>query len=108
MAARLRFEYIGFHYAWPQSDNNPRDLGQTSIGLNAGVHAAARLSGPALLAGAVRSLAPTLNTHGIATAEELDRGTLEQRIAKAARDADAVILLPAVVGAWGCSPAAYH
>ncbi len=63
-------------------------------------------SGPALLAGVVRSLAPALVTHGIATAEELDLNTLEQRIAEATDEVDAVVLLPTVVGAWGRSPVA--
>jgi ubiquinone/menaquinone biosynthesis C-methylase UbiE len=61
-------------------------------------------SGPALLAGVVRSLAPTMVAHGIATAEELDVATLEQRIGEAVRRADAVFLPPTVVGAWGCVP----
>ncbi len=37
----------------------------------------------------------------IATAEEMDIATLEQRMAEAIRQADAVILPPTVVGAWG-------
>jgi SAM-dependent methyltransferase len=62
-------------------------------------------SGAALLAGIVRSLAEAIVGHGIATAEQLDVATLEQRIAEAVRQADAVILLPTVVGAWGYAPA---
>lgn len=58
-------------------------------------------SGPRLLAGVVRSLAPAMIAHGIATAEDLDVATLEQRISDAVRAADAVIALPTVVGAWG-------
>lgn len=58
-------------------------------------------SGPRLLAGVARSLAPAMMAHGIATADELDVATLEQRIADAARAAGAVIVLPTVVGAWG-------
>jgi hypothetical protein len=62
--------------------------------------------GAALLAGVVRSLAPAMIGHGIATAEQLGMATLEQRIAEAVREAGAVILLPTVAGAWGYSPAA--
>ena len=58
-------------------------------------------AGPALLAGVVRSLSPTIVQHGIATAEEMDLPTLQERIAAAIRDADAVILPPTVAGAWG-------
>ena len=60
-------------------------------------------SGAAMLAGVVRSLAPAIVRHGIATAEKLDIETLERRILEAVRQADAVILPPTVVGAWGYS-----
>jgi ubiquinone/menaquinone biosynthesis C-methylase UbiE len=60
-------------------------------------------SGAAMLAGVVRSLAPAIVRHGIATAEQLDVATLERRIGEAVRQADAVILPPTVVGAWGYS-----
>jgi SAM-dependent methyltransferase len=63
-------------------------------------------SGPALLAGVVRSLAPAIIRHGIATAEQLDVATLERRLAEAAQHHNAVILPPTVVGAWGYSPEA--
>jgi len=58
-------------------------------------------AGPALLAGVVRSLSPAILQHGIATAEEMDLPTLQQRIADAVREANAVILPPTVAGAWG-------
>jgi ubiquinone/menaquinone biosynthesis C-methylase UbiE len=58
-------------------------------------------SGPALLAGIVRSLAGAITSHGIATAEQLDIATLDQRIADELRRAQAVLLPPTVVGAWG-------
>ena len=61
-------------------------------------------SGPALLAAVVRSLAPAIISHGIATAEQLDLATLEHRLGEAARKAGSVILLPTVAGAWGVSP----
>jgi SAM-dependent methyltransferase len=58
-------------------------------------------AGPRLLSGVVRSLAPAMIAHGIATAEEIDLATLEQRINEDVRAANAVIVLPTVVGAWG-------
>jgi ubiquinone/menaquinone biosynthesis C-methylase UbiE len=61
-------------------------------------------AGPGLLAGVVRSLSPAILQHGIATPEELDLPTLDQRIAGAVRDAGAVILPPTVAGAWGRRP----
>ena len=61
-------------------------------------------AGPALLSGVVRSLAPAIIRHGIATAEQLELATLEARLSEAARRADAVILTPTVAGAWGYSP----
>ena len=63
-------------------------------------------AGPALLAGVVRSLAPAIVAHGIATAEHMDLETLEQRLGHALREADAVMLPPVVAGAWGYAPAA--
>lgn len=56
---------------------------------------------PALLAGVVRSLAPAIVACGAATEEQLDLGTLEQRVADAVRAAGAVWTGPTVVGAWG-------
>ena len=63
-------------------------------------------TGAALLAGIGRSLAEAIVGHGIATAEQLDVATLEKRIAEAVRQAEAVVVLPTIVGAWGYSPAA--
>ncbi len=61
-------------------------------------------SGPRLLTGVVRSVAPAIVAHGLATSDELDLTTLEQRIAEGVRGAGAVILPPTVVGAWGRVP----
>ena len=61
-------------------------------------------AGPALLAGVVRSLSPAILQHGIATAEEMELSTLQQRLTDAAREANAVILPPTVSGAWGRRP----
>jgi ubiquinone/menaquinone biosynthesis C-methylase UbiE len=58
-------------------------------------------SGPAFVSGVVRSLAAAIVRHGIATDEQLNLGTLEQRIADSIREAGAVLLPPTVVGAWG-------
>jgi len=57
--------------------------------------------GPRLVAGVVRSLAPTMVSNGIATEEELDLPTLEQRLHDQLIENDAVLLPPTVVGAWG-------
>jgi ubiquinone/menaquinone biosynthesis C-methylase UbiE len=61
-------------------------------------------SGARLLAGVVRSLAPAIIAHGLATDAQLDLTTVEQRIATAVSSARAVILPPTVVGAWGRVP----
>ena len=58
-------------------------------------------AGPRLLSGVVRSLVPAMVAHGIATAEQIEIATLEQRITEAVRTSGAVIVLPTVVGAWG-------
>jgi hypothetical protein len=58
-------------------------------------------AGVAALAAVVRSLAPAILRHGIATAEQLDLVNLQRRLADACRRADAVVLLPTVAGAWG-------
>jgi len=60
-------------------------------------------AGPALLSGVIRTLAPALMQHGIATAEELDLPNLEKRLADELQRAGAVMLPPTVVGAWGRS-----
>jgi ubiquinone/menaquinone biosynthesis C-methylase UbiE len=60
---------------------------------------------PALLAGVVRSLAGAMAAYGIATAEEIGIDTLEARISADLRRVNAVLLVPAVAGAWGTRPA---
>jgi ubiquinone/menaquinone biosynthesis C-methylase UbiE len=57
--------------------------------------------GPALLAGVVRAVAPVIVARGIATMDQLGLDTLEGRIAQELQRADAVLLPPTVVGAWG-------
>jgi Methylase involved in ubiquinone/menaquinone biosynthesis len=54
-----------------------------------------------LISSVVRSLAPAILQHGIATAEDMDLPTLEQRIGEEVRRANAVVLMPTVAGAWG-------
>jgi SAM-dependent methyltransferase len=61
-------------------------------------------AGPLLLAGVVRSMAPAIVRHGIATDDQLGLATLEKRLREALQEADAVVLLPTVVGAWGHVP----
>lgn len=58
-------------------------------------------AGPALLAGVARALAPVIVSSGLATDDELAVETLEQRLAERLAAAGAVLLPPAVVGAWG-------
>jgi SAM-dependent methyltransferase len=58
-------------------------------------------TGPALFTGVLRSLAPKLHAAGIATEAELDLPTLHGRIVEDLRAANAVVVLPTVVGAFG-------
>ena len=53
------------------------------------------------IAGVVRSLAPTILSERIATANEMDLETLRHRLSEEIQAADAVVLMPDVVGAWG-------
>jgi SAM-dependent methyltransferase len=57
-----------------------------------------------LLAAVVRSMAPAIVSHGIATTEELQLDSLEQRLVEEIQHAAAVVLMPTVVGAWGYAP----
>ena len=63
-------------------------------------------TGPLLCAGVTRSLAPQILAQGIADADELGLDTLQARIAAEIEAADAVVLPPAVAGAWGTRPSA--
>ena len=60
--------------------------------------------GPAMVAGVVQALAGPIVAAGIATEDELELATLEQRIADELRAGDAVLLPPAVAAAWGRRP----
>ena len=61
-------------------------------------------TGPVLCAGVTRSLAPQIVAQGIADEAELGLETLQERIAEQVSARDAVIITPAVVGAWGTRP----
>jgi ubiquinone/menaquinone biosynthesis C-methylase UbiE len=61
-------------------------------------------TGPLLLAGLARSLAARIVAEGIADEAALGVETLQKRIAEQVRARDAVMLPPAVVGAWGTRP----
>jgi hypothetical protein len=56
-----------------------------------------------LLGGVIRSLSAPMVAHGIATAEDLALETLDARIVEALTEADAVLVMPTVAGAWGRS-----
>jgi SAM-dependent methyltransferase len=60
--------------------------------------------GPAMMAGVLRTLAPAIISHGLATETELDVDTMAERIT-AALDANGSVLVPPVLaGAWGHRP----
>jgi SAM-dependent methyltransferase len=61
-------------------------------------------TGPILCAGVTRSLAPQIVAQGIAGEAELGLDTLQARIAEQVAGRGAVILPPAVAGAWGTRP----
>ena len=60
--------------------------------------------GPALLSGVVRSLAPAMIGHGLATEAELDLDTLATRVADSLRSTNSVLVPPVLAGAWGRRP----
>jgi len=62
-------------------------------------------TGPILCAGVTSSLAPQIVAQGIADEAELGLETLQARIKEQTAAADAVMLPPTVVGAWGTRPA---
>lgn len=57
--------------------------------------------GPMMLEGVIRTLAPAMIGHGLATAAELDLDTLAERVIRALDDAGSVLLPPTLAGAWG-------
>ena len=60
--------------------------------------------GPAMLSGVIRTLAPAIVGHGLATEAELDLDTLADRIAAASEDSGSVMVPPVLAGAWGRRP----
>jgi hypothetical protein len=60
--------------------------------------------GPAMLSGVIRSLAPVMVAHGLATEAELDLDTLATRAAESLRSTDSVLVPPVLAGAWGRHP----
>lgn len=56
--------------------------------------------GPAILAGIVRTSLPLIERTGVATAEEVGAGTLQQRLTGELQAADAVFAHPMLYGAW--------
>ena len=60
--------------------------------------------GPAMLSGVVRSLAPVMVAHGLATQAELDLDTLGERAADSLQSTDSVLIPPMLAGAWGRRP----
>lgn len=61
-------------------------------------------TGPGWVADLVRSLAPNTIGTAVATEADLDVDTLQQRVEQALIAADAVLLPPTLVGAWGAAP----
>ena len=77
-----------------------------AAGLNPRLHATCRIeSGPDAIvydfaAQALRTLMPAIETHGIATAAEVDPATIAERLRAAAVAGDHCIFMPRLVGAW--------
>lgn len=63
--------------------------------------AAASPIGPAMMSGVIRTLAPAIVGHGLATEAELDLDTLTERIAAALEASGSVFVPPVLAGAWG-------
>ena len=58
-------------------------------------------TGPAMVAAVISSLAPAIESHGLADAAELDLPTLRDRIAEEQLAAGATFITPTLVAAWG-------
>jgi hypothetical protein len=59
---------------------------------------------PAMITGVVRSLAVQIVGQGIASEQELGLASLEERMRQQVTAANAVVLPPALVGAWSRAP----
>jgi SAM-dependent methyltransferase len=71
----------------------------TVLGLQ-GYFDAGDRDGPRMAAGIIRTLLPVLEKTGVATADEVDIDTLEDRLARDCAHHDAIFKLPTLVGAW--------
>jgi SAM-dependent methyltransferase len=60
--------------------------------------------GPAMLSGVVRTLAPLMVAHGLATEAELGLDTLATRAAESLQSTGSVLVPPILAGAWGRRP----
>jgi SAM-dependent methyltransferase len=61
-------------------------------------------TGYQLLAGIIRTLTPAIVAHGIATEEEIDIETLEQRARETGADPGTTVMVPLLCSAWGRLP----
>ena len=59
---------------------------------------------PAMLSGVVRSLAPVMVGHGLATEAQLDLDILATRVADSLKSTDSVLVPPILSGGWGRRP----
>ena len=57
------------------------------------------------LAGVIRSIEPMIEHYGVATADELDIDTLEERLRTAAAASGSTVAFSAIVSAWTTNPA---
>jgi SAM-dependent methyltransferase len=73
--------------------------GATVLGLQGYCEAGDR-DGPRMAAGIIRTLLPVLEKTGVATPDEVDIDTLEERIAQDCADHNAIFKPPTLVGAW--------
>jgi 2-polyprenyl-3-methyl-5-hydroxy-6-metoxy-1,4-benzoquinol methylase len=73
--------------------------GTTMLGLQKYCEAGDR-DGPQMAAGIIRTLLPVLDKTGVATPDEVDIDTLEDRIARDCINHDVIFKFPTLVGAW--------
>ena len=65
-----------------------------------GYYEAGDPDGPRMAAGIIRTLLPVLDKTRVATPDEVDIDTLEDRIAQDCAQHDVIFKLPTLVGAW--------
>ncbi|GIG59320.1 hypothetical protein Lfu02_36920 [Longispora fulva] len=71
----------------------------TMVGVQ-GYHPAGDVNGPLVLAGVLRAMLPLVVATGTATAEQVDVGTVRERVERELAEAGAVFVPPTLVGAW--------